>query len=116
MTVLSVLVVVDILNLNKPIFYLYSEQIHAIKLGFKSYGLFFITLYVQNLFGTVVTCLVKCNLFLSLDGVLGGTSHPVHIHGQKVQVIKTGFPSYDPDTNFLTEISTDFEVGQTSVV
>ncbi len=36
-----------------------------------------------------------------------GQPHPVHLHGHNFQVIKIGWPTYDPDTKFFVKDNAD---------
>ena len=40
---------------------------------------------------------------------MNGVNHPVHIHGQNLQVLKIGFPTYDKSTNFFQSLTSDIE-------
>nr|UCK81628.1 laccase-1 [Arenicola marina] len=42
-------------------------------------------------------------------GVLNGNSHPIHLHGYNFQVVKTGFPEYNPDNNYFLSSNDDLE-------
>ncbi|CAH1796369.1 unnamed protein product [Owenia fusiformis] len=43
-----------------------------------------------------------------LNGVLNGNVHPIHIHGHNFQVVKMGFPRYDPITGRQLEMNKEF--------
>ena len=43
-----------------------------------------------------------------------GTAHPIHIHGHHFQVVKIGWPDYDPDTLKFSQNNADIKCDNSS--